>query len=182
MLNRFKYLSLIGILAIIMSSSISKSPSLYTENFKINSIEGKPLNLTQFKGKKLLLVNTASKCGYTRQYKALQSLSQKYKDKLVVIGFPCNQFGGQEPGSASEIAEFCQKNYGVTFPLTEKINVKGDSQHPLYKWLTKKQLNGVEDSNVNWNFQKYLISENGELIKIFGSSTAPLSKQLTDLL
>lgn len=163
-------------------SNINVSPSLYTQNFNINSIDGTPLDISTFKGKKVLLVNTASKCGYTPQYEALQALAEQYKDKLVVIGLPCNQFGGQEPGSTKEIAQFCKKNYGVTFQLTEKINVKGSNQHPIYQWLTQAKSNGVKDSKVNWNFQKYLIDEQGQLIEVFGSSTRPLSEKITSLL
>lgn len=140
------------------------------------------INLSDFKGKKLLVVNVASECGYTPQYKELQALSDQYKDKLVVIGFPCNQFGGQEPGTESEIVAFCQKNYGVTFPITEKGDVKGDNQHPLYQWLTKKENNGKDDYTVKWNFNKFLISESGELISYFPSSVKPLSSDITDYL
>ncbi len=182
MLNRFKYLSIIGILSMLLFSNISTSPSLYSQSIKINTLDGKALDLSSFKGKKVLFVNTASECGYTPQYKELQALSEKYKDKLVIVGLPCNQFGGQEPGSAKEIAHFCEKNYGVTFTLTEKIDVKANGQHELYKWLTQKNLNGLKDSRVSWNFQKYLVNENGELVEVFGSSTKPMSKEITELL
>lgn len=151
-------------------------PSLYKETFVLNTIDGKPFNLGAFEGKKLLLVNTASECGYTSQYEALQQLSEKFKEELVVVGLPCNQFGNQEPGTPEAIQTFCQTKFGVTFPLTEKINVKGKEQHPLYSWLTNKRLNGLKDSEVRWNFQKYLIDEKGHLIQVYSSSTDPLSE------
>lgn len=152
-------------------------PSLY--NIKINSLQGKPLDLSEFKGKKILFVNVASKCGFTPQYRELQKLSESYKDNLVVIGIPCNQFGGQEPGNANEIEEFCQVNYGVSFLMTEKIKVKGEQQHPLYEWLTSKKLNGVQNSKVKWNFQKYLIDENGEFVDYFYPITKPMNSRIT---
>ncbi|APY09438.1 glutathione peroxidase [Winogradskyella sp. J14-2] len=148
-------------------------------DIEINSLAGKPIKLSEFKGKKILFVNVASKCGFTPQYRALQELSDSYKDKLVVIGNPCNQFGGQEPGNADEIQEFCKVNYGVTFLITEKIDVKGSNQHPLYKWLTSKRLNGKQNSTVKWNFQKYLIDEHGEFIDYFYSITKPTNSRIT---
>ncbi|TYA59158.1 glutathione peroxidase [Formosa maritima] len=154
-----------------------------TENFyniSINSLTGVPIDLNDFKGKKILIVNTASECGFTGQYEGLQELYDTYKDKLVVVGVPCNQFGGQEPGSAKEIESFCQVNYGVTFLMTEKVDVKGESQHPLYTWLTNKDLNGISSSSVKWNFQKYLIDENGTLIDYYYSITKPNSSKITN--
>ncbi len=151
--------------------------SLY--DISINSITGEPINLKEFKGKKILFVNTASECGFTGQYEGLEKLHKEYKDKLVVIGIPCNQFGGQEPGTLTEIQTFCKQNYGVTFLMTEKVDVKGDNQHPLYAWLTKKELNGVKSSSVKWNFQKYLIDENGKYIDFYYSITKPLSSKIT---
>ena len=148
-------------------------------NIPINSLEGKPVDFNEFKGKYMLFVNVASKCGFTRQYKALQELSDKYGNELVVIGLPCNQFGNQEPGTAKEIQDFCDLRFGVSFPLTEKIKVKGSGQHPIYQWLTKKQLNGKKNSKVHWNFQKYLVNPKGELVDIFFSTTSPLSKKIT---
>ena len=145
-------------------------------------ISGVPLDLSQYKGKKILFVNVASKCGFTSQYDALQELYKTYKDRLVVIGLPCNQFGGQEPGTAKEIVTFCKLNYGVDFPLTAKIEVKGDNQHPLYKWLTSKEQNGVMDSTVRWNFQKYLVDESGQLVDFFYSTTSPTSSKIVKLL
>jgi len=161
----------------VTSSDISSAKSLYS--IQINSLDGKAINLAEFKGKKILFVNTASQCGFTYQYEDLEKLSKKYNSSLVIIGSPCNQFGGQEPGSAEQIGSFCQKNYGVTFLLTEKLNVKGDSIHPLYAWLTQKNLNGSSDFTVKWNFNKFLINENGNLTHYFGSSTKPLDNEIT---
>ncbi|MFV0573705.1 MAG: glutathione peroxidase [Xanthomarina gelatinilytica] len=152
------------------------SVSLY--DISINSLTGEPIDLNSFKGKKILIVNTASECGFTGQYEGLQELYNTYKDKLAVIGVPCNQFGGQEPGTASEIQSFCKQNYGVTFLMTEKVDVKGEHQHPLYKWLTSKELNGVSSSSVKWNFQKYLIDEKGNLIDYYYSITSPTSSRI----
>ena len=158
--------------------NMENTPSLY--NISINSITGEPINFEDFKGKKILIVNTASECGFTGQYEDLEKLYKTYKDKLVVIGVPCNQFGGQEPGTLTEIQSFCEVNYGVTFLLTEKVDVKGEGQHPLYAWLTNKEMNGVKSSSVKWNFQKYLINENGELIDYFYSMTKPMSSKITN--
>ncbi len=159
------------------NKSMQASASLY--DISINSLTGEPIDLSSFKGKKILIVNTASECGFTGQYEGLQELYNTYKDKLVVIGVPCNQFGGQEPGTASEIQSFCKQNYGVTFLMTEKVDVKGGNQHPLYKWLTSKELNGVSSSSVKWNFQKYLIDEKGNLIDYYYSITSPTSTKIT---
>ncbi|MBN2669060.1 MAG: glutathione peroxidase [Bacteroidales bacterium] len=143
-------------------------------DFVVKDIDGNSFALSQLKGKKVLVVNVASKCGYTPQYEALQALYEKYKDQnFVIIGFPANNFLKQEPGTNEEIKSFCSLNYGVTFPIMSKISVKGDDMHPLYQWLTEKALNGVEDSKVKWNFQKYLIDENGNLVKYFSPSTKP---------
>lgn len=151
--------------------------SLY--NIKINSLNGKPIDLKTFEGKHILFVNVASKCGFTPQYKQLQELHETYKDQLQIIGVPCNQFGGQEPGNEKDIQSFCEVNYGVTFLMTEKIDVKGNNQHPLYQWLTNKSKNGISDSTVQWNFQKYLVNDKGELVDYFYSATSPLSKKIT---
>lgn len=156
----------------------TKSPSIYNESIKIKNLEGDDIKLESFKGKKILFVNVASECGFTPQYKGLQELHSKYKDKLIVIGVPCNQFGGQEPGTAEEIKSFCQKNYGVEFLITEKIEVKGSNQHPLYQWLTSIEKNGIKKSTVKWNFQKYLVDEDGKLIDVFYSTTKPLSDKI----
>jgi len=147
-------------------------------NTKINNVQGKEINLSDYKGKKILFVNVASKCGFTPQYEGLQELYEEQKEKLVIIGVPCNQFKKQEPGNSSEIQEFCKLNYGVTFPITEKVNVKGDEQHPLYQYLTKKEKNGVKSSSVKWNFQKYLVDENGKLIDYWFTITKPNSKKI----
>jgi glutathione peroxidase len=148
-------------------------------DIKIDSLQGKPIQLSDYKDKYLFFVNVASKCGFTPQYKELEKLHQDYKEKLVVIGVPCNQFGSQEPGTSSEIEEFCQVNYGVSFLITEKVNVKGAAQHPLYQWLTSKDLNGKKNSSVKWNFQKYLVNPEGKLIDYYLSITKPLSNKIT---
>lgn len=155
-----------------------------TDIYKIemNSLQNKPINLSDFKGKYILFVNVASKCGFTPQYKDLEKLHQQYKDKLVVIGVPCNQFGKQEPGNSNQIQEFCEVNYGVSFLITEKIEVKGDNQHPLYTWLTNKSMNNKKSSSVKWNFQKYLVSPQGELIDYYFSITKPTSRKITKFL
>jgi glutathione peroxidase len=155
---------------------ILESKSIY--DISINSLMGEKINLSEFKGKKILFVNVASKCGFTPQYTDLQKLHSTYCEKLVLIGVPCNQFGKQEPGAAEEIQTFCEKNYGVDFLMTEKIEVKGDNQHPLYQWLTIKENNGVKNSSVKWNFQKYLVDENGQFLNYYFSSTKPLSSKI----
>lgn len=164
------------------SPNISKTasrpkPQLY--HIALTDLLGAPVQLSDFKGKHMLIVNVASQCGFTPQYQDLQQLSETYKDRLVVIGVPCNQFGKQEPGPATQIQSFCERNFGVTFLLTEKIDVKGAKQHPLYEWLTRKELNGVKNSSVKWNFQKYLIDDKGSLIDYFYSITKPLSSKIT---
>lgn len=161
----------------ISESSPSHVQSIY--DIPIRSLTGDPLELEKYKGKYMLLVNVASKCGFTKQYKALQELSETYQDNLVVIGFPCNQFGNQEPGSEEEILSFCDMRFGVTFPLSEKIKVKGPDQHPIYNWLTKKAYNGNKNSKVHWNFQKYLVDPEGRLIDVFYSTTSPKSRKIT---
>ncbi len=140
--------------------------------FTMNTLDGKPKNLSDYKGKVVLIVNVASKCGLTPQYKDLEKLYDEYKDKgLVILGFPANNFMGQEPGSSEEIAEFCQKNYGVSFDMFEKISVKGKDIHPLYQFLTKKELNGSTEASVSWNFQKFLINKKGEVVTSFSPRT-----------
>lgn len=145
----------------------------------INSLEGQPLDLSDYKGKYLLFVNVASKCAFTPQYKDLEQLYHTYQDRLMVVGVPCNQFGSQEPGTAQEIQSFCERNYGVGFIITEKIDVKGPQQHPLYQWLTQRDFNGVKNSTVRWNFQKYLVDPTGQLIDFYYSMTSPRSKKIT---
>lgn len=182
------YISLLSLFLLVMIYSFSKSEQGDEANntdiysISINTLEGEAIDLAAFKGKKILFVNVASECGYTPQYEDLQTLHENYKNKLVVIGLPCNQFGEQEPGNADEIMQFCQETYGVTFILTEKIDVKGDDQHPLYAWLTEKEMNGVKSSKVKWNFQKYLVDENGDLIEFFLSAIGPLDSKLTELI
>ena len=156
------------------------SKSIYT--IEINSLQGKSIDLSEFKGKKLLFVNVASKCGFTPQYRELQELQNTNKDNLVIIGVPCNQFGKQEPGSSNEIQEFCEINYGVSFLITEKLDVKGSNQHKLYEWLTKKAVNGKQNSTVKWNFQKYLVDEQGEFLDYFYSITKPMNSRITSYL
>lgn len=148
-------------------------------NIKINSLQGNTIDFSKFKGKYILIVNVASECGFTPQYKNLQELHEKYNSDLQVIGVPCNQFGRQEPGNSKEIQEFCEVNYGVSFLITEKVDVKGPNQHPLFKWLTQKDLNGRKNSKVKWNFQKYLIDKEGNLIDYYYSTTKPSSKKIT---
>jgi glutathione peroxidase len=143
-------------------------------NFKVSAIDGKPFDFSALKGKKVMVVNTASACGLTKQYEQLQALYEKYgADNFVIIGFPANNFRNQESGTAEEIMEFCRVNYGVTFPMMDKISVLGDDIHPVYQWLTQKSKNGLEDSVVQWNFQKYLIDENGNLVKVVPPRTQP---------
>jgi glutathione peroxidase len=143
-------------------------------------MEGKEIDFSAYKGKKILIVNTASACGYTPQYADLQKLYEKYGDKLVIIGFPANNFGAQEPGSNEEIAGFCKKNYGVTFPMAQKVSVKGEDTHPIFQYLTEeaKKL-GTQDPVVKWNFTKFLIDEKGKLIKVFPSKVNPMSDEIT---
>lgn len=163
-----------------VTKTITMNNSIH--QFKISSLNGGTIDFSTFKGRKILVVNTASECGYTPQYAGLQELSEEYAQTLVVVGFPSNDFGGQEPGSSEEIQSFCQKNFGVTFPLTEKITVKGKEAHPIYQWLTSKEKNGVMDSEVKWNFNKFLLDENGVLLKKFDSDTEPLSESITGML
>lgn len=149
--------------------------------FKVKTLTDEDFDFTSLKGKKVMVVNTASKCGLTPQYEELQALYSEYKDKdFVIIGFPANNFAQQEPGTNSEIAEFCKLNYGVTFPMMSKISVKGEDMHPIYKYLTQKSKNGLEDSEVSWNFQKYLIDENGKLVKVIPPRTLPTDKIIID--
>jgi glutathione peroxidase len=150
-------------------------------DFKVKSIEGKEFKLSKYKGKKLLIVNTASKCGFTKQYADLQKLADQYKDKVVVIGFPANNFGGQEPGTASEIKEFCSSKFGVTFPMTEKVSVKGIDIAPIFQYLTTQE-NPDFTGDIKWNFEKFLIDENGKLIHRYRSAVTPLSTEITSQL
>lgn len=144
--------------------------------FKVEGIAGKEIDFADFKGKKILVVNVASECGYTPQYAQLQELYETFKHKLVVIGMPSNDFGGQEPGSNHSIAHFCKMRYGVSFPMTTKVHIKGPDVHPIYQWLTRESENGVMDSEVTWNFQKYLLDENGQLIGTYAPSSSPFDE------
>lgn len=145
-------------------------------DYKLNDLQGNPLDLSAYAGKKILLVNTASACGLTPQYAQLQELHETHNDKVQVIGLPCNDFGGQEPGTEKEIGTFCETHFSVSFPLTQKVVIKGDNISPIYSFLTKKELNGKEDSEVIWNFQKYLINEKGELEAVFHPKTEVISE------
>jgi glutathione peroxidase len=167
------------ILAFMLVLLFTAPSTIY--DFKVKTIEGKEFKLSKYKGKKVLIVNTASKCGYTPQYAELQKLADQYKGKVVVIGIPANNFNGQEPGSNSEIKEFCQKNYGVTFPMTEKVSVKGIDIAPIFQYLTTQQ-NPDFTGDVKWNFEKFLIDENGKLIHRYRSNVKPLAPEITSQL
>ena len=160
------------LLVLLFSSS-----SIY--DYKIKELNSDNIiELSSFKGRKMLLVNVASRCGYTPQYEDLQKLSMQYEDKLVVIGFPCDQFMGQELNSESEIRSFCSNEFHVTFPMTTVVEVKGENQHPIYQWLTQKSLNGKGDYKVSWNFNKFLIDENGQLLEHFQSKVKPMDEAI----
>lgn len=171
---------LCSILFGLIMTANAQSESIYAHSF--TDIDGNEVSLSTFEGKKILFVNVASECGFTGQYSELEELHKAYGEKVVLIGFPCDQFGGQEPGSEAEIKTFCEKNYGVTFLMTSKIEVKGEGQHPIYKWLTSKELNGKENSDVSWNFEKYLVDEKGNLVDHFKSPVKPMSDKITSLL
>lgn len=147
-------------------------------DFKVEALTGGTIDFSEFKGKKILIVNTASKCGNTPQYEDLEALYKKYEGKLVIVGFPANDFLRQEPGSNEEIAEFCKKNYGVSFPMAAKITVKGKKMAPIYQWLTNEEYNGYKNSSVKWNFQKYLIDEQGQLVGVFAPGVKPMSEEI----
>ncbi|TRZ42334.1 glutathione peroxidase [Robertkochia solimangrovi] len=150
-------------------------------DFEVTDLEGKPFNMESLKGKKVMVVNTASKCGLTPQYEKLQELYETYSGRgFVIVGFPANNFGNQEPGTNEEIAEFCEQNYGVSFPMMAKISVKGDDMHPVYHFLTEKSQNGLQDSEVTWNFQKYLINESGQLEKVISPKTDPMDDEIVN--
>jgi glutathione peroxidase len=192
-----RLISITAVLISCMSSNSDKAATVKTNTmqnitadtttkniygFKVPSLDGGTIDFSSFKGKKILIVNTASECGYTPQYKDLEELYKKYSDKLVIVGFPANNFGEQEPGSNAEIKSFCQKNYGVSFPMAAKVSVKGDDMTPIYQWLTHKSENGVLDAEVTWNFNKFLLDENGHLISKFESKTNPMSADITSKL
>lgn len=161
----FKFLILTGIVMMTMASSIYE--------FKVPSLDGGTIDFSQYKGKKILIVNTASECGNTKQYAGLEKMYKDLQNSLVVVGFPANNFGGQEPGSNKEIASFCEKNYGVTFPMAEKVSVKGDDIHPLFKYLVSEAEKLGEKDPIQWNFTKFLIDENGKLVKVFHNKVLP---------
>ncbi len=155
-----------------------KTPAVL--NFTMNSLEGKPVDLGRYAGKVVLIVNTASKCGFTPQYKGLQALNEKYKAQgLEILGFPANDFGQQEPGTAAEIGTFCEKNYGVTFDMFDKVAVTGDNKTPLYKFLTEKDTNPKYSGEIGWNFEKFLIGRDGEILSRFKSAITPQSEEMT---
>ncbi len=150
--------------------------------FKVPDIDGGTIDFSQYKGKKILVVNTASECGFTYQYEGLEQLYEKYKDKLVIVGFPANNFMGQEPGTNAEIKQFCTSKFHVSFPMAAKVSVKGKDIDPLFKWLTNKDENGIMDANINWNFNKFLLDENGKLIEHFNNKVEPMSEAITKYL
>jgi glutathione peroxidase len=188
-----KLLIVFAVIAFACTSSVQKqNPQNITSldqlimqksiyDFKMKDINGEEVDFSQFKGKKLLLVNVASKCGYTPQYEDLQKLHEMHGDKVLIIGFPANNFGGQEPGSNDEIKQFCSENYGVTFTMMDKVSVKGADKDPLYRWLSDKDLNGWNDKEPSWNFCKYFINEKGELVKFFPSSVKPTDEEILKL-
>ncbi|HOK60323.1 MAG: glutathione peroxidase [Tenuifilum sp.] len=172
-----KILGMIILLATTLSTTNAQNVSFHS--FVVTDIDGNEFPLSKLKGKKVMVVNTASKCGFTPQYEDLQALYDKYKDKnFVIIGFPANNFMGQEPGTNQEIKEFCTTRFSVSFPMMAKISVKGNDTHPLYQWLTQKSMNGVMDSEVKWNFQKYLIDENGKLVDMIPPKEKPNSDKV----
>ncbi|WP_200976297.1 glutathione peroxidase [Echinicola sp. 20G] len=196
-----KIMIILAALAVVACESASKTSSEESEmiatttvnqessdmeksfyDFTMTDIDGNDVDFSKFKGKKLLVVNVASKCGYTPQYEDLQKLNEEYGDKVTILGFPANNFGEQEPGTNDDIKKFCTSNYGVTFPMFEKISVKGVDKHPLYRWLSDKSLNGWNDQEPTWNFCKYFIDENGELKHFFQSSVNPMDDEIIKLI
>lgn len=174
-----RYIILFSFLAISLIMIQAQTNSIH--QFKVKDINGEIFDMSTLKGKKVLIVNTASKCGFTPQYEQLQELYEKYKDKgFTIIGFPANNFMNQEPGSNSEIQAFCTQNYGVTFKMMDKVSTKGKGQSPIYQWLTQKEKNGVKDSKVTWNFQKYLIDEEGKLVDTLAPKVSPMSDEIVD--
>jgi len=163
-------LLILPLIMMVMASSIY--------DFKVPGLTGGTIDFSKYKGKKILIVNTASKCGNTPQYEGLEQLSKKFENSLVIVGFPANNFGGQEPGTNTEIQEFCKKNYGVTFPMAEKVSVKGDDIHPLFKYLVAEAEKMGEQDPIKWNFTKFLIDENGKLIKVFHNKVQPMSDEI----
>jgi glutathione peroxidase len=177
MKKKMLHLLIIVFMAMTLPINAQQTKSFY--DYKVKDINGNPFDLSSLKGKKVMVVNTASKCGNTPQYEDLEKLYKEYKDQnFIIIGFPANDFMGQEPGTDEQIKNFCTVNYGVTFPMMSKISVKGKEMAPVYKWLTSKELNGVMDSNVSWNFQKYLIDENGKLVDVVQPKEKPYSEKV----
>jgi len=162
------------------ANPIQQQVSMKTfHDFKVKDIAGQDFDLARFKGSKVLVVNTASECGYTPQYAQLEELSAAYAgDSFALIGFPCNDFGAQEPGTEAEIAAFCSANYGISFPMMSKVSIRGEMAHPLYQWLQKKEMNGKEDYQVAWNFSKFLINEDGSIETMYPSSVSPLDEKI----
>lgn len=165
------------LLTMLLSAFLLGASSLY--DFKVKGLNGDTIDFAKYKGKKILVVNTASKCGYTPQYEELQQLYEKYQNKLVIVGFPANNFGGQEPGSNTEIEEFCKKNYGVTFPMAAKVSVKGDDIDPVFKYLTDEAKKMGTEDPIKWNFTKFLVDEKGKLVAVFPSKVKPMSEDIT---
>lgn len=173
---------ILAIAGLFLLTAATHKPSNSIYKFSVEGIDGGKIKFKKFKGKKILVVNTASKCGYTPQYADLEKLYETYKEKLVIVGFPANNFRQQEPGGNDEIKKFCTENYGVTFPMAAKVSVVGDDIHPLFKWLTSKSENGIMDAEIKWNFTKFLLDENGKLIKVFPSKVKPMDAEITSLL
>lgn len=172
---------LYSILFTLLLISTQQKETMSLHDFQVKTLVGQDFDFSDLKGKKIMVVNTASKCGLTPQYKELQKLYETYQnDNFVIVGFPCNDFGAQEPGTAEEITSFCEMNYGVSFPMMEKVSVKGAAKHPVYQFLTEKVKNGVEDSQVQWNFQKYLVDENGTLVKVIAPTTSPTDDSIVN--
>ena len=169
---------LLTIAAVAVFSVFTLVPIQSIHQFKIKSIDGGVIDFAKFKGKKILVVNVASQCGFTRQYAGLEKLYETNKNKLVIVGFPANNFGSQEPDTDAEIVQFCKARFGVTFPMASKISVKGDDMAPIYKWLTTKEQNGVLDATIGWNFNKFLLDENGKMIAYFPSKVEPDSQEI----
>lgn len=181
MIKKYILIAFVSLFINTYSQKKSSTMSQSIHQFTTTTLEGETFDFSSLKGKKIMVVNTASRCGLTPQYKDLQALYEKYDSKkFVIIGFPANNFMGQEPGTNQEIAEFCERNYGVSFPMMEKISVKGKDIHPIYEFLTQKAKNGIQDSQVEWNFQKYLLNENGELEKVISPRTSPMDQEIID--
>ncbi|WP_204336755.1 glutathione peroxidase [Cryomorpha ignava] len=169
------------IAALAFNSNPKSTTEMSIYNFKVPALESGQIDFSEYKGKKILIVNTASECGYTSQYKQLEELYKEFKDELVIVGFPANNFGGQEPGTNDEIAAFCEKNYGVSFPMAQKVSVKGSDQHELFKWLTSEE-NPDFTGDIKWNFEKFLIDEEGKLVHRYRSGAEPLGEEILNAL